>query len=183
VQSYRATQYVIDIIFAFIFTGYLLFVIRVAPTARAIHVKRLATTPLIVIPILWLVLLPLGSTFQDRRINSFPIGGWFRMYLTGHPDELKREAQELLASSIDKEYLYTYKSELPPVLSQLGGWAKVDHQNRLVLIGIGSMSGISAEFGYIIRPETLQASHSKYMSDHKIAREWELTEGIYLFMR
>jgi hypothetical protein len=177
------TFYVIDIIFAVIFTSYLVFVIRVASATRAIEVKRLVTAPLIAIFLLWLLLLPLGSTFQDRRINSFSIGGWIRMYLTGHPDELKREAQELLASSIDKEYLYTYKSELPPVLSRLGGWAKVDHENRLVLVGIGSMSGISAEFGYIIHPETLQTSHPGYLSDRKIAREWKLTEGIYLFMR
>jgi hypothetical protein len=176
-------QYVIDIIFASIFAGYLLFAIRVVPVTEAIEVKRLAATPLVVILLLWLILLPLGPTFQDRRINSFPIGGWIRLHLTGHPDEIKREAQELLASSIDSEYLYSYKSELPPVLSELGGWAKIDHKNHLVLVGIGSMSGMSAEFGYLIHPESPQTSHPGYLSDHKIAREWQLTEGIYLVMR
>ena len=179
----EVSQYYYDIVFVLIFLGYIVYFMKVVRPKWDGTPKKLAIFSLILIPVIILVLSPLGITFQERRINSFQIGGWLYLQFTGNINDITKEAQDLVEYHSGKEYLYRQKSELPPTISQLGGWVKVDNENQIVYVGKGSMTGMSAEFGFMILVKDTQSPSSSYLEKNNILRVWKLAEGIYLFMQ
>lgn len=75
------------------------------------------------------------------------------------------------------------QSEWPPSLQKLGNWMRIEHDNQLVIVGIGKMFNMADEFGFIIQKEGNYEPKPHYFGQTEYVKLWELEDGIYLFQR
>jgi hypothetical protein len=84
-------QWLPDILFGVATIFYLAFFTKITQTDWPNKQIRFAFLPLVVFPLIWLLMSPLGlSFFGEKRMNSYVIGGWSRMMFAGGPDIIKK---------------------------------------------------------------------------------------------
>jgi hypothetical protein len=172
--------YVIDILFLLAFLGYLVYFMGIIRKKWSPNQTRLALVPLVVLPMLWFALLPIGATKIERRINSFSIGGWTRMMFAGGSTIVRSDGIKLLESTNQEE---PGMDEWPSSIKNLGGWVVAEKDKQLLLIGIGRMFNMADEFGFIIPKEIGETPIPRYLEKSQFYRIWKIADGIYFFER
>jgi len=170
--------YTPDILFATVLALYLVYYLRVGRYEINEKHKKLAYLPLIALSFVFIVMIPLGFTSRDRHVNSFPVGGWSRLMMAGGPSRVREEALQLLNSTKEERPDW---SEIPPTLKRLGGWVGVEHENRLVIVGLGRMFNMADEFGFVFQEEDSGEPNPAYLERFDFQRFWKLAEGVYFY--
>ncbi|HNT75941.1 MAG TPA: hypothetical protein PKH77_13080 [Anaerolineae bacterium] len=170
-----------DIAFGLIFILYLFYFFKVVRRRWAEEkCKKLALVPIIVCCLMWCVTLPLGGTYNARRFNAFRVGGWTRLICSGGATRVRTDALEFIQETTQAT---PPRSEWPSSLQRLGYGLKIEHDNRLVLVGLGRAIGMAAEFGFIIQDSSASPPIPHYLErDGENPQLWRLADGIYFFM-
>lgn len=98
--------------------------------------------------------------------------------LAGSPTRVRQEAMQLLNSTREERPDW---SELPPSIKKLRGWVGVEHENRLVIIGLGRMFNMADEFGFVFQETDNGEPSSTYLESYDFQKFWKLAEGVYLY--
>lgn len=170
--------YAPDFFFLILFGFYSAYYFRIGRHENGIRQKYLARSPLIVFPLLFVAMLPLGFTSIDRRVGSFPIGGWSRLVFAGGPSRVHEEALWLLNNTDEQQ---PDRSELPPALKSLGGWVTIEHENDLVILSLGRSSGTADEFVFVFQNIDEGKPNSTYLAKFDFQRFWKLFDAIYFY--
>jgi hypothetical protein len=167
-----------DIVFGLATLFYLAYTIKIARADWTKKQKRFAITPLVIFPLIWALMIPLGLSFYGmKRVNSCAIGGWSRMVLSGGADTIRSDGYDLLNSSNE----YPSDNEIPSSIKKLGYWVEIEQVSKVLLVGIGRVSGMSDEFGYIIYNGSKPLPIPQYLADSEFYRIWKLADGVYFF--
>ncbi|MBN2390063.1 MAG: hypothetical protein JXR84_05045 [Anaerolineae bacterium] len=147
--SENLALFIPDIVFGLIFLLYVLYFFKVVRN-RWMEEKhrRLAFVPITVCCLVWCLLLPFGGTYFARRINAFRVGGWTRLMCSGGASRVREDALEFMQETAQAD---PPRSEWPLSLQKLGYGLRIEHDNQLVLVGLGRAIGMAAEFGFIIQ--------------------------------
>lgn len=141
--------------------------------------KAVTATPLVLLPVLWMLVYPPGITWTDRRISAFPIGGRMRVMWAGGPSKVREEALAFLATSQDST---PPESEWPASIRALGaGYVKIDQSTRVVQVNIPRRNVFADQFSFLIQSTDAPAPRANDKSGGHGHRIWELAEGIYLY--
>jgi hypothetical protein len=169
-----------DIFFGFLTLLYLVFFVVIAHSDWTDIQKRYTFAPLMVLPLIWALMSPLGLSYYGKRVNSYVVGGWSRMMLAGGPTTLRNDSVYLLENAIASEPDW---QELPSSIKRLNGWVEVEFEKQLVLVGTGRMFNMANEFGFIIQKEKATFAIPNYLESSDSFRIWKLADGVYLFDR
>lgn len=169
-----------DIVFGLMFLLYVFYYLRVICNQKRENLKRLTIVPIIVCCLLWGIMLPLGWTCTSRRINAFRVGGWTRVMWSGGPSRVRTEALEFMQATTQAAPL---KSEWPLSLQRLGYWLRIEHDNQLVLVGIGRVIGMADEFGFVLQDPEAPPPQSHYFRLDPPPRLSRLADGVYFFQQ
>ncbi len=140
--------------------------------------KRFILAPFAIVIFTWLITAPLGVTFWNKRVNSFPVGAWSRMMLAGGPDIIQKDGLSLLAISSSANLA---KDKIPPSILKLGSWTEIEDEDHLLLVGIPPMNHMAGQFGYIICLENGQTPIPHRLARSGNYRIRKLSNGIYFF--
>jgi len=89
--------------------------------------------------IIWLALTPLGYTFWgEKRVNSYFVGGWIRMTLSGGPEKLIKDSKGFIQSASETPENFI----VPLSLKGLGRPIGIDPNMSMAIFVIGSAWGI-----------------------------------------
>lgn len=167
-----------DFLFIFFFACYTAYYFWIGRHKNNVRQKYLALSPLIIFPLLFVVMLPLGFTAIDRRVGSFPIGGWSRLVFAGGPSRVHEEAIWLLNNTEEQQ---PDRSKVPPALKRLGGWITIEHENDLVILRLGRTSGMADEFGFVFQETDTDEPGSDYLAEFNFLRFWKLADAVYFY--
>jgi hypothetical protein len=170
--------YAPDVVFLIFFLTYIFFFFKTLRTETTGFQKKIATSCLFVFPLLFIVMLPLGATSSDRHINSFALGGWSLLGIKGGAAEIREESIRLF-NSTTKEDLSG--SELPSTLREIGGWAKLEHDNGVIVLDYSRMFNMADKFGFVFQVKPNERPYSRYVNGSYFHRYWKLADGVYLF--
>jgi len=171
-----------DIVFATVSILYLLvFFSKIVFSEWTDKLRKFAFLPLVLFPIVWLIMSPLGLSFWgEKRVNSYVVGGWSKMMLAGGPVALQNDSVYLLEYTNNPEPDW---QDLPSAIKKLDGWVEIDFEKQLVLVGTGSMFNMANEFGFIIREKNGALPIPDYLAGSDFYRIWRLADGVYFFSR
>ncbi len=124
-------------------------------------------------------MLSLGWTSTARRVNTFRIGGWTRLMWSGGASHVRTEALEFMRETTQAD---PPKSDWPLSLQKLGYWMRIEHDNQLMLVGLGRVIGMAEEFGFVIQDPNMPTPQPHYLESDEYLRLWKLADGIYFFM-
>lgn len=175
---YNIATFLPDIFFGLMFFIYVVYYLKVIRQTQTEIYKKIAITPLIIFPLFFIIMSPVGHTFFERGINAYEIGGQSRLMLAGGSTVVRKEGLELLKSTTDTSI---EQSALPSSLKKLGYWAVLEHENKLVIIGAGRLFNMADQFGFIIQEHSDPKPSPKYAENYDYFKLWELSDGIYLF--
>ena len=167
-----------DTLFWIIFLAYLAYYYLVIRHEAEQRSKKLALLPLLIFPLLFILLIPLGMNSLDRRINSFPLGGWSLLMMAGGPEKVRGEAIQLLDTTTEER---PSDSELPISLQIVGGWVGLEHDHHVVVLGRGRMAGMADEFGFIFQKDVTAEPSAHYLERFDFQRFWKLADGVYFY--
>lgn len=167
-----------DYLFLVVFLFYLTYYVRVVRFEPADTQKRFAATPLIIFPLLFVLMIPLGFTTVDRRVNSYPVGGKSLLMMAGGATTVRDEAIQLMNSSTAKEPSW---SELPPALQKIRGFVVIEHDRKTVVLGLGRAYSLADEFGFIFQTDNDAKPNSLYLERFDFHRYWKLADGVYFY--
>jgi hypothetical protein len=128
------------------------------------------------------LLIGIGVTQTQRRIESFKLGAQTRVIWAGGPSKVRQEAIALLATTSD---LSPPPPQWPPSLQALGAvYIELDKNAQVVDVKIPPqrfMYMVGDQFGYLIMDPEAKApiSTDHYEEDGK--RIWKIADGIYLY--
>jgi hypothetical protein len=179
-ESISVVTYIYDYIFLFFYLIYLTYFITIIRKNWSLQQKRLSLFPLIAFPLFWLGMFPIGATNIERHINSYSIGGWSRMMFAGGAEIIRDDGIKILENTRQESPAF---ENLPSAIKKLGGWVWIEQDKQLVLVGIGRMSGMSDEFGFIIQGEIGAVPIPHYIENSQFYKIWKLADGIYFFER
>ena len=168
-----------DILFPIIFLSYIIYYIRFPRTEISGIQKKIAISPMVVFPILFIISIPLGITSDKRQTNSLMLGGKALLMTKGGSATIRDEALQLMNSS-EKEILVG--AELPPLLRELGEKAIIESDNKVILIGEHRMINFPYGFGFMFQAETDSEPYSQYGMEHAFSRYLKLADGVYLYV-
>ncbi|MCP4143595.1 MAG: hypothetical protein GY755_25465 [Chloroflexi bacterium] len=168
-----------DTVFIIITISYLAFFFsKPIQTGWADKQKRLAFSPLVIFPLIFLIMSPLGLFYYgQKRVNSNVVGGWTRLILAGGVDVIRADSSELLKSSNE----YPADEEILASIEKLGYWTKIEQDKKILLVGVGRLFNMADEFGYIIQDDNKPLQLPDYLERSEFYRIWKFSEGIYFF--
>ena len=139
--------------------------------------KILSGAPLIILLALWLFSYDADTTWTDKRVSAFPIGGQLRVAWAGGANRVREDGLKLLDYSQDATLP---RAELPISIRRLGATSVQVHKNEgIVKVFTLRRLSLDDEFGFFIQDVSAQAPESvDETGGHRI---WKLAEGIYLY--
>ncbi|HUH97308.1 MAG TPA: hypothetical protein VLZ89_08130 [Anaerolineales bacterium] len=169
-----------DIAFGLATLFYLAFFVKIIGADWADKEKRFAFAPLVIFPLIWVLMSPLGLSYNGlKRGNSLVVGGWSRMILAGGADQIRVDGYTLLRSPNE----YPADGEIPPSIRELGSWVEIEQDNKILLVGVEGVVGMDDEFGYIIYDKDKSLPLACYLAASEYYRIWKFADGVYFFER
>ncbi|MBX3038834.1 MAG: hypothetical protein KF758_18130 [Anaerolineales bacterium] len=171
-------KYANDILFLSIFFAYLLFYFKIDHSLLPRNKKTILNLPLFILPLLFILLIPLGFTSGDRRVATFPLGGRFLLWTSGGSSLLRSDAINMMNATQNEEPL---ESEIPDSIKKINAWVGIEHHNRLVVLYLGRMFNMADGFGFLFLEENTNEPNSDYVNGFDFQRLWKLDEGVYFY--
>lgn len=144
---------------------------------RSLQKQRLIL--IVVLPLLWLMVLPVGSTYYVRLRNSYELGGYLYLAYAGGAEQVRKDASALLYSDIEGK---VRQADIPDTLARFYSPVVVDQEQELVRVYLGSRCGMCGSWQYLIFDDRGGTWMPDFINPSD-ASTYRLSEGIYLIHR